>query len=639
MSGHSQFALLRERRFLPFFLTQSLGAFNDNVFRNATLALIAFQMGLSSKQVGWYTNFAPALFILPFFLFSATAGQIAEKYEKTRIIRAVKIFEIVVMSVAAYGFYAHHASLLMVVLFLMGLHSTVFGPIKYSILPQALHAQELVGGNGLVETGTALAILFGMMLGMSLMDVSGNGPLLASIAVLVIALVGYATSRAIPEAPATSPGLKINFNPFTESWRTVLLCTKQKAVFNSVLGISWFWFFGTALTSQFPDYAKDYLGGGLSLNILALGVFSMGTGIGSLLCEKLSGRSVEIGLVPLGAFGISAATIDLYFARSGHAPASGLVVASFLASHGSWRILLDLALIGVFGGFFLVPLFALVQNRTPRSELSRVIAGNNIVNAAFIVAAAVCGIALQQSGFHVLGQWIPMPDLTIPQFFLVIAVLNAVVAIYIFTLVPEFLMRFLSWALMRAMYRLHVSGVENIPDEGAALLVCNHVSYLDALLIGGAVPRPARFVMYYKIFNTPGAGWVFKAARAIPIAGAREDAALMEKAFDDVDAALAAGELVCIFPEGALTKDGEIAAFKGGVERILARRPVPVVPLALRGMWISMWSYRNSKLRQLRMPRRFRAHVELIVGAPVAGEQASAAMLEATVRDLRGDAA
>ncbi len=625
MSGHNQFALLGKRRFAPFFVTQSLGAFNDNVFRNATVVLITSQVSMELQKL--YTSLAPALFILPFFFFSATAGQLAEKYEKTRIIRAVKVFEIGVMAIAAYGFYAHHAVLLLVVLFLMGLHSTVFGPIKYSILPQALHPQELVGGNGLVETGTALAILFGMILGGGLMLDPGMGPTYASIAVIAIALVGYAASHAIPAAPATSPQLKIEWNPFVESWRIVRLCMKQRAVFNSVLGISWFWFFGTALTTQLEPYAKVNLGGTSNdIYLLVLGVFSVGTGIGSLLCEKLSRRSVEIGLVPLGAFGISAFTIDLYFARSGLAPASGLHIMDFVRAQGSWRILLDLNLIGVFGGFFLVPLFALVQSRTPRSELSRVIAGNNILNALFIVAAAASSIAADK-----LLHW------SIPQFFLAIALLNAVVAIYIFSLVPEFLMRFLSWALMKALYRLRVQGVENIPDEGAALLVCNHVSYLDALLIGGSVPRPARFVMYYRIFDTPGAGWIFRAARAIPIAGAREDPALMEKAFADVDATLAAGELVCIFPEGALTKDGEIASFKAGVERILAKRAVPVVPMALRGMWVSMWSARSSRMRQLRMPRRFRAQIELIVGAPVAGVEATAESLETLVKGLRGD--
>jgi 1-acyl-sn-glycerol-3-phosphate acyltransferase len=628
MSGHNQFALLTQRRFLPFFLTQSLGAFNDNVFRNATVVLITSLMGLSLEQQSLYTNLAPALFILPFFFFSATAGQFAEKYEKTRIIRAVKVFEIVVMAIAAYGFYAHHAMLLLAVLFLMGLHSTMFGPIKYSILPQALHPQELVGGNGLVESGTALSILFGMMLGGSLMLMPGRGPMLASLAVLAIALVGYAASRAIPPAPATSPQLKISWNPLVESRDTFLLCTKQRAVLNSVLGISWFWFFGTALTAQLEVYAKANLGGGGSLYLLVLGVFSVGTGIGSLLCEKLSGHSVEIGLVPLGAFGISAFTIDLYFAHSGLAPVRGLAVLAFVQAQGSWRVLLDLALIGVFGGFYLVPLFALVQNRTPRGELSRVIAGNNILNAAFIVAAAAFGIATQQ-----FLHW------SIPHFFLALGILNALVAIYIFTLVPEFLMRFLSWLLVRSLYRLRVEGIEHIPDEGPALLVCNHVSYMDALIIGGAVPRPTRFVMHHAIYRTPVLHWLFRTAKAIPIAAAKTDPALLERAFAEVDAALAAGEIVCIFPEGRLTLDGEVGEFRPGIERILAARPVPVVPMALRGMWASMWSQRDSRLRRMRVPRRLRAHVELLVAAPVAATNANADLLETAVRELRGDRA
>ncbi len=633
-SKHSQFGLLRQRRFLPFFVVQCLGAFNDNVFRNATIVLITSQLGLSLAQQGLYTNLAPALFILPFFLFSALAGQFAEKYEKTRLIRFVKLFEILAMAVAAWGFYAHHATLLLVVLFLMGMHSTMFGPIKYSILPQALEPRELVGGNGLVETGTALSILFGMMLGGSLMLVPDRGPALASIAVLVIALVGYAASRAIPPAPATAPELKINWNIASETLRLLKLCTKQRAVFNSILGISWFWFLGTALTAQLPVYAETNLGGGSALFLLSLGVFSIGTGIGSLLCEKLSGRTVEIGLVPLGAFGVSGFLLDLHFARPGDAVLHGLDVAAFLYAPGSLRVLGDLLGIGMFGGFFLVPLFALVQNRTPRSELSRVIAGNNVLNAGFIVAAAVSGLAA--------SRWLHW---SIPQFFLALAIANTVVALYIFTLVPEFLMRLLSWLLVRTLYKLRVHGIdEHIPSDGAALVVCNHVSYMDALILSASIPRPARFVMYYKIFNIPVMRWIFRTAKAIPIAGAREDPALMQRAFDAVDAALADGELVCIFPEGALTKDGEIAKFKSGVEKILERadaagRPVPVIPMALRNMWGSLWSRRDSRLGQMRVPRRFRAHVDVVAGAAVDGVDASAETLEAKVRALREDAA
>jgi len=510
----------------------------------------------------------------------------------------------------------------------MGLHSTMFGPIKYSILPQALHPEELVGGNGLVETGTALAILFGMILGGSLMLSPEHGPTLASVAVLAIAATGYLASRAIPAAPATAPSLRINWNIASETWHILKLCTRQRAVFNSVLGISWFWFFGTALTAQLPVYAQTNLGGGSAVFLLTLGVFSIGTGIGSLLCEKLSGRTVEIGLVPLGAFGISAFALDLYFARPGAAPVTGLDVGGFVHAHGSLRVLFDLMMIGVFGGFFLVPLFALVQSRTPKSELSRVIAGNNILNALFIVSAAVCGIVAQQ-----LLHW------SIPTFFLALAIANALVAIYIFTLVPEFLMRFLSWLLVKSLYRLRADGIANIPDEGPAIIVCNHVSYMDALILAGSIPRPVRFVMYYRIFEVPVMKWIFRTARAIPIAGARENPALMQQAFTDIDAALAAGEVVGIFPEGALTKDGDIAPFKSGIERMLANRPVSVVPMALRGMWASMWSRRDTRLGRMRAPRRFRANVGVVAGAPVDGLGVSAEALEAQVRALRGDAA
>jgi 1-acyl-sn-glycerol-3-phosphate acyltransferase len=391
--------------------------------------------------------------------------------------------------------------------------------------------------------------------------------------------------------------------------------------------VSWFWFVGTVLTSQLPTYADVNLGGAETLYIFALALFSVGTGVGSMLCEKLSARTVEIGLVPLGAFGISAFLLDLYFARSGPAPAAGLDVAGFLAQPGSWRIVCDLVGVGLFAGFFVVPLFALVQSRTPRDQLSRVIAAMNIQNAALIVLAAVLGIVVQRY----LG-W------TIPQVFLALAVANTLVAIWIFSIVPEFLMRFLSWLLVRSLYRLEVRGVEeHVPDGGPALLVCNHVSYVDALVLSAAIPRPVRWVMYYRIFDIPGLSWIFRTARAIPIAGAREDPALMQRAFDEIDAALAAGEVVGIFPEGTLTKDGGIAPFKSGVERILARRPVPVVPLALRNLWGSMWSRRDSRLGRMRLPRRFRARVGLAAGAPMP-PGARAEELEAKVRELRGTA-
>ncbi len=624
--SQSQFSLLRHRRFLPFFLTQALGAFNDNVFKNALIILVAFHIaGLSSAQIDFYSNLAAGLFILPFFLFSANAGQWAEKHEKSRSIRWIKLAEIGLMSLAGIGFWLNSLPFLLGVLFLMGTQSALFGPLKYSILPQALRPNELVGGNALVEAGTFLTILLGTFTGGWLMGYPA-GTTLISATVIAIAIVGWFTSRAIPPAPATAPELKLNWNPISETWRNLRFLRGHRAVLNSVLGISWFWFFGSVFIAQLPNYTRLYLGGDQTVAPLVLMLFALGIGIGSLLCEVLSRRTVEIGLVPLGALGMTLFGIDLFFARPDAAAVTGLTWQQFLGAPGNVRICIDLLLIGLSGGFFTVPLYALIQQRTPRERLSRVIAANNILNALFMVVAAVMAITALQFG------------LNIPKLLLAAAVLNAVVALYIFTLVPEFVARFVAWILAKALYRLKVTGLENIPMEGPALLVCNHVSYMDAVLILGAVPRPTRFVMYYKIFDIPGMNVVFRATRAIPIAGAKEDPGLMERAFAEVDAALAEGELVCIFPEGRLTSDGEIGPFRQGVERILTTRPVPVVPVALRGMWDSMWSKRDSRMGRMRLPRRFRAPVELVVDVPMPPQWASAEALEARVRVLRGDA-
>ena len=632
--AHNQFELLRQRRFLPFFIVQCLGAFNDNVYRQAIIALL-FWMGVSAEERSLYTNIAPAIFILPYFLFSAHAGQIAEKLEKSRLIRITTTMEIAIMSLAAVGFVTQQMGVLLIALFLTGVQSTLFGPVKYSILPGVLHKEELTGGNGLVEMGTSVSILTGMITGGMIFAIARSaGPYAAAAAIIALAMAGRIASGFIPPVAAGAPDLRINWNPIPESWAIWKLTRKQLAVRNAILGVSWFWFIGTLLTAQLPTYAEVNLGGRQELYIFALALFSIGTGIGSLLCERLSGRRVELGLVPLGALGVSAFMIDLYFARSGESMLAGLSAREFIAQAGSWRIVIDLLGVGLFTGFFVVPLFALIQGRTPASEMSRVIAGMNIQNSVFIVVAAGIGLALQK----LLG-W------TIPQVFLALAIANLLVAGWIFTIVPEFAMRFVAWLMVAALYKLRPRGVEeNIPEEGAALIVSNHVSYMDALILSGVIKRPVRFVMYWKIFNIPLMSWIFRTARAIPIAGAKENPALMQQAFNEVDAALAAGELVCIFPEGALTRDGDIAPFKSGVEKILARcnaagRPVPVVPMALRGMWASMWSRRDGRRGRMRVPRRFRAPVEIVADAPIDGRIATAALLEAKVRELRGDAA
>jgi 1-acyl-sn-glycerol-3-phosphate acyltransferase len=624
---HGQFGLLRARRFGPFFVTQTLGAFNDNVFKNALVILVTFGIaGLSADDVNLYVNLAAGLFILPFFLFSATAGQIAEKYEKSRLIRAIKLLEIVIMLLAVAGLALGSIPFLMGVLFLMGAQSALFGPVKYSILPQHLHETELVGGNALVEAGTFLAILLGTMLGGWLMA-QHAGTHWVSATVVVVAVLGYLASRGIPAAQPTAPELRINWNPLTETWRNFRFMQNNRTVLLAVLGISWFWFYGAVFLSQLPNYTKINLGGDETVVTLLLTVFSLGIGIGSLLCERLSGHKVEIGLVPLGSIGLTLFGIDLYFAVPETATATGIAAGEFLKSASHHRVLWDLLLTGIFGGFYIVPLYALIQTRSEASHRSRIIAGNNILNALFMVAAALVAIVLLDAG------------LSIPQLLLVVALMNAAVAVFIYSLVPEFLMRFLVWALINTLYRIRKSGLEHIPDEGPAVIVCNHVSFVDALILGGNIRRPVRFVMYYKIFRIPVLNFIFRTAKAIPIAGAKEDPALMEKAFADIEAALKAGDVVGIFPEGALTGDGEMQTFRPGIERIIDATPVPVVPMALRGLWGSFFSRRDSFLKRARLPRRFWSQIELVAAAPVPPDQVRAADLEARVRDMRGDRA
>lgn len=631
MSQPSQFSLLTQRRFGPFFWTQFLGAFNDNLFKTALLVVMTYDaLNWTSLDPSLLNNLIPGLFILPYVLFSATSGQIADKYDKAKLARIVKIAEIVIMLIAGIGWMTHTLWLLIVAVVGMGMHSTLFGPVKYAYLPQNLKPDELVGGNGVVEMGTFVGILLGEVAGAILVGYKPNGIMLVAAATLAFAVLGLLASWRIPPSPAPAPELRISRNPFAESWRNLAYSRQNRTVFLSMLGNSWFWFYGALLLAQFPVFSKNYLKGDHSVFVLLLTVFSLGIGAGSLLCERLSGRKVEIGLVPFGSIGLSVFGIDLYFASQafvgGTVGGNAVVDAmTLLGQPGVLRILADLVLIGVFGGFFIVPLFALIQTRCDQKHVSRTIAGMNILNALFMVASAGVAILLLGQGF------------TIPELFLTTALLNAVVAIYIFSLVPEFLMRFLAWLLIHTVYRVRTVDTANIPAEGAAILVCNHVSYVDAIVINAASPRPIRFVMDHRIFRTPALAWIFRAVNAIPIAPAKEDPWVMEKAFVDIAHALHDGELVCIFPEGKLTTTGDLNEFRNGIAKIVERSRVPVIPMALRGLWGSWFTRDQSNLFERRIARGMRSQLALAVGLPVAPEQATPEYLRQQVLALRGD--
>ena len=622
----NQFTLLKQKRFLPFFVTQFLGAFNDNVFKNALIILIAFQgvqLSDGSANVNFLTNLSAGLFILPFFLFSATAGQWIDKNEKSQSIRLIKLMEIIIMLCAAYAFYTGSIYALISLLFLMGTQSTFFGPAKYSYIPQHLSSTELVAGNALVQMGTFVAILIGTMLG-GILIAGEEGRHWVAITIVVLAILGYLSSWFIPQTPSLESELKINWNPFTETWRNIKFIHKERLVFLSVLGISWFWFLGATYLVQLPNYTKTALSGNEQVVTLLLTFFTLGIGAGSLLCNWLSGQKVELGLVPFGSIGLTLFGIDLFFARPDVTPQELIGVAEFIANSGSIRIVFDVLFIGLFGGFYIVPLFSLIQQRSEPRHLSRVIAGNNIFNALLMVLSAVMAIVLLGAG------------VSIAELFLIVAVLNAIVAIYIYTLVPEFFMRFCVWLLIHSIYHVRKQGLDNIPEKGAAVLVCNHISYVDALIVAGCIRRPMRFVMHYKIYNLPLLKSLFKTAGAIPIAGKYEDPELMEQAFAEIDQALNKGDLVCIFPEGKLTRNGKMNKFRPGVERILAATPVPVIPMALNGLWGSAFSRHSSNII-LRIIKGIRSSVELNISGSMQAADANAEVLQHEVKKLRKD--
>ncbi|MES2295973.1 MAG: MFS transporter [Pseudomonadota bacterium] len=625
MSQSSQFSLLKQRRFGPFFWTQFFGAFNDNLFKTALLVMLTYDAAHWSTMSAANLNvLLPALFILPYVVFSATAGQLADKFEKAGMARMVKVLEIAIMLVAGAGWLTQTLWLLVTALVGMGVHSTLFGPIKYAYLPQNLKPEELVGGNGVIEMGTFVGILLGEILGAMLVS-RPNGIYLVAGGTLAVAVIGLVASLRIPVSPAPEPELKVNWNPFTESVRNIKFSAQNRTVFLSLLGNSWFWFYGAMILSQFPVYAKDYLHGDHSVFVLLLTVFSVGIGTGSLLCERLSGHKVEIGLVPFGSIGLTVFGADLYFASLGYTNSAAVDIGQILQLAGIVRILADIALLGMFGGFFIVPLFALIQTRCDPKHISRTIAGMNIMNALFMVASAGVAMLLLHYGF------------TIPQMFLATALMNAVVSLYIFSLVPEFLMRFLAWMLIHTLHRVKCVDTDRIPDEGPAVLVCNHVSYVDAIVIGAASPRPIRFVMDHNIFKMPLLGWIFRTAKAIPIAPAKEDPWLMEKAYVDIAQALHEGDLVCIFPEGRLTRTGEMNEFRGGIAKIIARSQVPVIPMALRGLWGSLLTRDPGNLFERTFTRGLRSRLSLAVGVPVEPQMATPEYLQEQVLALRGD--
>lgn len=621
MSNH-QTSLLGQKRFLPYFITQFFGAFNDNIFKNVLLLFVAFAgVGALPISSNLFINLAAGLFILPFFLFSASAGVLADKYEKSWFIRKVKLAEIGIMCLGAIGFITESYLILLVLLFLMGTQSAFFGPVKYALLPQQLKPNELVPGNALVETGTFLAILLGT-LGAGVIASADNAKYIAAAAVVIFAVLGYISSRSIPEAPASAPDLSFKWQPIKQTKQTIAIAKSDRTVFLALMAISWFWFLGAAYLTQFPNFTKIYLNGNESAVSFLLALFSVGIAVGSLACDKLSNHRIEVGIVPIGSFGITIFGALMVTSIPSQLPEFDSF-SQFISYQELWPLFSYLLLLGASGGIFIVPLYALMQQRAKVNQRAQVIAALNIYNSLFMVGSAVLGIVC-----------LTVLDMSIPQLFTLLAVMNVLVALYLFLQVPIFVVRFLVWILTHTMYRVNHKNLHHLPEKGGALIVCNHVSYMDALLLSAVCPRLIRFVMEEEYASLPPLRRFLKRAGVIPISASKRSS--IRRAFNEVEQALSEGHIVCIFPEGRLTSDGEMNEFMRGMDLILRRSPVPVIPMALKGLWGSYFSrYKGRACKGL--PTRFWSKIEIEAGTPVEPKDATTLVMHQQVSNLRGD--
>ncbi len=566
-------SILKSRNFLPLFLTQFLGAFNDNLLKNAVIALITFKLAVTSGgSTGILVTAAAGIFILPFFIFSATAGQMSDKYDRGQMARYVKIAEIGIMILAFAAFMSSSVPLLMIVIFLMGTHSAFFGPIKYAILPQHLDGKDLLAGNAYVEAGTFLAILLGTILGGLLVMVEGTGPVIISIAVLIVAVLGYLASRMIPPAPGPSPEIVINKNIWAETKRILLSTQDDHKTYRALLAISWFWFVGATYLAQFPAFAKEYLGGDEKTLTAMLTIFSLGIGIGSILCNKLLKGRVDTTYVPLAAIGMAVFGIDLYFAAN--------------AATLSTRVMIDLFLVAVSGGLFTVPLYSYIQKRTDQSRLARLIAGLNIMNAMFMVVSALLSMVLLKMGF------------TIPEIFLGMACLNILVAIYIVHLLPDDLFRSVAKTVLGWAYRVEVKGLENVDMAGKrALIIANHTSFLDAALIAAYLPVRITFAINTYIAKQ---WWIKPFLKLVDVFPVDPTNPMAIKSLVDV---VKSDKIGMIFPEGRITVTGSLMKVYEGPGLIADKAGAKILPVRIDGAQYTPFSRLKGKVAIRSFPK------------------------------------
>ncbi|WP_444914787.1 MFS transporter [Microbulbifer sp. EKSA008] len=626
MTQNSQFKLLTKRRFLPLFITHVFEMLDDKFYKNALIVLLVYQ--LAATEANTLVNIASSLYIFPFFLLSASAGQIADKYDKGSIIRILKVCEIIFAIIGVTALFTKNYTLGLAAILLYGIHATFYSATKYALLPQHLHRDELLSGNALVQMGSFSGTLIGTIIGILLIGMTGPGQYglyYIALALIGFAFLGLLASFAIPPAPPPTPGLKVNWNPISHTLKVLHLTTQTPAVFYSILAVAWFWMLTTAYLAQVPSFTKNILKGDEQVITLLLCSLTVGTAAGSLLCSSLSKGRIELGIVPIGAIGVTASGLALGYLAANFDATANATVHQFILNTNSYPILIAIALFGIFGGIFSVPLYAVIQDRATETIRGQVISISNVVNAFFMAVAALFDIFILD--FIHIG---------IPEFFVIVALMNIVIVTIIFSREPELATRMLLWVPTHTLCHISLDGLDKIPTKGPALIISNHVSYLDPLLLADAVQRPIRFITHQSIYQMPMLHFLFRTNAAIPIPLKGDDPKSRETALQAIEDGLKKGEIMCIFPEGKITLDGNLQPFLKDVEEILERTTVPVIPIALQGLWGSIFSPQDTRLPK-KQKRRFFPKVNIIAGEPIDGSNAKRENLRRKIAELRGD--
>ncbi|WP_444919521.1 MFS transporter [Microbulbifer sp. CnH-101-G] len=621
--AQNQFKLLGTRRFLPLFITQVLAVFSRNMYKNGLIVLLAFRM--AEEESNTLINIATGLIILPYFLFSSLAGQISDKFDKSKLITIYKLAEIGIGIVGIIAMFTQHYALSLVVFFCYGTSSTLFSAAKFSLIPQQLNRSELLAGNALIQMGAFIGTLTGTIVGTILVGFTHPGQHgLTFIAVILIltAVIGFLASCAIPKAPPSSPKLRINWNPVAHAMRVMYLAWQTPPVFYSIFAISWFWLTTTAFLAQIPNFTRDTLGGNEDIITLLLCSLTVGTALGSLLCNWLSRGRIESGLVPLGAIGITCAGLALGFQSSSFQTLSNANLTQFFNHHGSYLILLYMTLFGIFGGIFTVPLYAMIQDRSSAEIRAQIIAISNMLNALFMVTAAFVSIT-----------FLDILKISIPKYFVIIALLNLIVVTLIFAKLPEFIMRGLLLLPARILYRASQKGLDQIPREGPALIISNHISFLDPVILADTVERYVRFIAHPKIYKSRLLRCILHMSDAIPIGLDLDDPNSRERTYKAIEESLDNGELLCIFPEGKISEDGELQPFLKDIEEILRRKSVPVIPIALHSA--DAQDENSAQQSKRKSKRRLFPEVLVIAGQPVESINTDSESLQKKIRDLK----